>query len=177
MTTQILEKVMGPGGTGQSAAEFGIDFPVAGKTGTTNNYFDAWFVGYSSSLSCGVWVGMDQPERIVDQGYGSRIALPIWADIMVASRDLRYPTMAMPEAVDVTTIELCRRSGQLASPECRSANSAYEEHVPFAMIPRHDCDHEAGGGVIPNRNRIDPRQEDEEDDGIIGRLKGMFSES
>jgi penicillin-binding protein 1A len=120
---------------------------------------------------------MDQPERIVDRGYGSRIALPIWADIMVASRDLRYPTMAMPEAVDVTTIELCRRSGQLASPECRAGHSAYEEHVPFAMIPRHNCDHMAGGGVIPNRGRIDPAGDAEKSDGIFGRLKGIFSES
>ena len=177
MTTQILEKVMGPGGTGQSAAELGIDFPVAGKTGTTNDYRDAWFVGYSSSLSCGVWVGMDRPERIVDRGYGGRIALPIWADIMAASRDLRYPTMAMPEAVDVTAIELCRRSGQLASEGCRTGNSAYEENVPFAMIPRHTCDHVAGGGVIPNRDRVDPRQGDRDGDGLLGRLKGMFSES
>ena len=177
MTSQILEKVMGAGGTGQGAVELGIDFPVAGKTGTTNDYRDAWFVGYSSSLSCGVWVGMDQPERIVDRGYGSRIAMPIWADIMAASRDMRYPTMAMPEAVDVTTIELCRRSGQLASPGCRSGNSTYHEHVPFAMIPRHTCDHVAGGGVIPNRHRVDPREGGDEGDGLIGRLKGMFSES
>ena len=62
--------------------------PVGGKTGTTDDYHDAWFVGFSSSVVAGVWVGFDQPTPIGREAYGARVALPIWADFMkrVASR-------------------------------------------------------------------------------------------
>ncbi len=69
-------------GTGSAARRYGVIGPVAGKTGTTNDYHDAWFVGFSSSVVVGVWVGFDQPDRIGPAASGSRIALPIWSDFM-----------------------------------------------------------------------------------------------
>lgn len=182
LTSQVLQKVMEPGGTGQSISDLGIDFPVAGKTGTTNDYHDAWFVGYSSSLSCGVWVGLDQPERIVERGYGGRIALPIWADIMRASESLRYPTMPLPVADDVMTVELCQASGLLASSACRTHGDAYEERAPHAMIPRQTCDHRGANaqpGNIhgPSRPVNDAHDDDDENEGLLERLKSLFSAS
>jgi len=181
LTSQVLQKVMEPGGTGQSVIDLGVNFPVAGKTGTTNDYHDAWFVGYSSSLSCGVWVGLDQPERIVDRGYGGRIALPIWADIMRASETLRYPTMPLPVADDVMTIELCQASGLLASSECRAHGDAYQERAPHAMIPRQTCDHRGTNsqpGHIHGPSRANERPlSDDEKQGLFGRLKSLFSAS
>ncbi len=181
LTSQVLQKVMEPGGTGQSVTDLGVDFPVAGKTGTTNDYHDAWFVGYSSSLSCGVWVGLDQPERIVDRGYGGRIALPIWADIMRASETLRYPTMPLPVADDVMTVELCQASGLLASSECRVHGDAYQERAPHSMIPRQTCDHlgaNAQPGHIHGPSRTnDGEHDDEQKKGLFGRLKSLFSAS
>ena len=56
--------------------------PVGGKTGTTDDYHDAWFVGFSTSVVVGVWVGFDQPAPIGRDAYGARVALPIWADFM-----------------------------------------------------------------------------------------------
>ena len=67
-------------GTGRRALAVGR--PVAGKTGTTDDYHDAWFVGYSTSVVVGVWVGFDQPAPIGREAYGARVALPIWADFM-----------------------------------------------------------------------------------------------
>ena len=181
LTSQVLQKVMEPGGTGQSVSDLGVSFPVAGKTGTTNDYHDAWFVGYSSSLSCGVWVGLDQPERIVDRGYGGRIALPIWADIMRASETLRYPTMPLPVADDVMTVELCQASGLLASSECRAHGDAYEERAPDAMIPRQTCDHRGAnsqpGNIHGPSRSTDGKHDDDDDKGLIGRLKSLFSAS
>jgi len=86
MVTSGLKQVM-ERGTGA-----GADFrkPAAGKTGTTNDYKDAWFVGYTRTLTCGVWVGLDEPEKIVAQGYGAALALPVWCDVMNAATD-RYP--------------------------------------------------------------------------------------
>ena len=57
-------------GTGASARRLGVRFPVGGKTGTTDDFKDAWFVGFSSSLVVGVWVGFDQPATIGRDAYG-----------------------------------------------------------------------------------------------------------
>ena len=78
-------------GTGSPARQLGIRFPIAGKTGTTNEFKDAWFVGFSSSVVVGVWVGYDDPKPIGSEGYGGRYALPIWADFMQRAARLRPP--------------------------------------------------------------------------------------
>ncbi|MDA7537717.1 transglycosylase domain-containing protein [Akkermansiaceae bacterium] len=70
-------------GTGRAIrSRFGFTKPSGGKTGTTNDYHDAWYAGYTSSLSCAVWVGLDSPDQIIRGGEGARLALPIWVDIM-----------------------------------------------------------------------------------------------
>ena len=78
-------------GTGSPARRLGVRFPAGGKTGTTNDFKDAWFVGFSSSLVVGVWVGFDQPETIGRDAYGARYALPIWADFMQRAARVRPP--------------------------------------------------------------------------------------
>ena len=78
-------------GTGASARSLGVRFPAAGKTGTTDDFKDAWFVGFSSSLVAGVWVGFDKPATIGPDGYGARYALPIWADFMSKAARVRKP--------------------------------------------------------------------------------------
>lgn len=148
MTSRILEKVMAEGGTGSSAREMGFTAPSGGKTGTTNDYQDAWFLGYSSRLTGGVWVGLDQPETIIDHGYGSRLALPIWVDAMKAASAMEeYQPGPLPEAMDVMQVELCRISGKLVNKECRQQRVAYREQVPDALIPRAVCDVHRGGSV------------------------------
>ena len=76
-------------GTGAPARRLGVRFPAGGKTGTTNEFKDAWFVGFSSSIVAGVWVGFDQPDTIGRDAYGSRYALPIWADFMQRASRVR----------------------------------------------------------------------------------------
>jgi penicillin-binding protein 1A len=77
--TRLLQGVV-ERGTGQRAR--GLGRPVAGKTGTTDNYTDAWFVGFSPHLVVGVWVGFDQQQRLGKDETGARAALPIWAEFM-----------------------------------------------------------------------------------------------
>ena len=84
LTASVLREAM-TRGTGQVAAAFGYRGEAAGKTGTTNDYKDAWFIGWDAETTCGVWVGFDQPKRIVDRGYGATLALPIWVKIMNAA--------------------------------------------------------------------------------------------
>ena len=76
-------------GTASAARSWGVRFAAAGKTGTTNEFKDAWFVGFTSSLVAGVWVGFDQPKTIGREAYGSRYALPIWSDFMRRATSIR----------------------------------------------------------------------------------------
>ncbi|MEX1118323.1 MAG: PBP1A family penicillin-binding protein [Terrimicrobiaceae bacterium] len=81
VTTSIMQDVL-TRGTAGSAGRLGYRKRGAGKTGTTNDYRDAWFVGFDSDLTCGVWVGFDLPRKIQTGGSGANLALPIWVDIM-----------------------------------------------------------------------------------------------
>jgi 1A family penicillin-binding protein len=93
-------------GTGSSARGMGVRGPVAGKTGTTDDYRDAWFVGFSSTVVAGVWVGFDQPASIGRDAYAARIALPIWADFMNRVSRRRPPAeFAAPDGIRIE--ELC----------------------------------------------------------------------
>ncbi|HUU26768.1 MAG TPA: PBP1A family penicillin-binding protein [archaeon] len=105
-------------GTGIAARSLGFSIPAGGKTGTTNDYTDAWFVGFTPDLVCGVWVGFDQPKRIVNQGTGSVLALPIWAEFMKAAYEkLEVHDFESPPD-GLTTRLICKSSGLLATPFC-----------------------------------------------------------
>src|SRR5688572_4042328 len=96
-------------GTGASARQLGVRGAVGGKTGSTNDYRDAWFVGFSSSVVVGVWVGFDQPERIRVGGTGARVALPIWSDFMRRTAS-RLPRSPITPPSDLHPEEMCRLS-------------------------------------------------------------------
>ena len=78
MTTLLREVVLH--GTAFSASK--LNHPVAGKTGTTNDFTDAWFVGFSPSITCGVWIGYDEKKTLGNKETGAQAALPIWIDFM-----------------------------------------------------------------------------------------------
>lgn len=72
-------------GTGYGARQHGFSLPAGGKTGTTNDYKDAWFIGFTPSIVTGVWVGYDQPQTIRRNGYAAELAVPMWAKFMKAA--------------------------------------------------------------------------------------------
>jgi penicillin-binding protein 1A len=78
MTSMLREVVL----HGTATAASSLKYPLAGKTGTTNNFTDAWFVGFSPSITCGVWIGYDEKKFLGAKESGSRAALPIWMDFM-----------------------------------------------------------------------------------------------
>jgi penicillin-binding protein 1A len=94
-TTAILTEVF-TRGTASRAASLGLRKPAAGKTGTTDRFVDAWFLGYTEGLTCGVWVGFDHPKTIMRGGYGAELALPIWVDVMQSPAANRYAAGPLP---------------------------------------------------------------------------------
>src|SRR5438477_1238441 len=76
MTSRLMQEVLTQC-TAASARSLGFKLPAAGKTGTTNDYKDAWFVGYTTTLTCGVWVGFDQPTTLTPHGCGAALSLPV----------------------------------------------------------------------------------------------------
>jgi penicillin-binding protein 1A len=94
-TTAVLTEVL-TRGTASKAASLGLNKPAAGKTGTTDHFVDAWFLGYTRGLTCGVWVGFDHPKTIMRGGYGAELALPIWVDVMSSKASDRYASGPLP---------------------------------------------------------------------------------
>jgi penicillin-binding protein 1A len=102
-TTSVLTKVFEQG-TAASAKSQGWTLPAAGKTGTTDDYHDAWFVGFTSTLTCGVWVGLDKPATIAPRGYGATLALPVWVDVMKKAPIAKYPATSLRGTAPVARV-------------------------------------------------------------------------
>ena len=90
---RFLRAVTAPGGTGAEAAA--LNHPVGGKTGTTTGFTDAWFLGFSPSVTCGVWVGYDNRVPLGEGETGARAALPIWIDVLRAADEM-HPNERFP---------------------------------------------------------------------------------
>jgi len=116
-------------GTGTGARAAGV--PACGKTGTTDDYHDAWFVGFVPGLAAGVSVGFDRPATIGEEAYAARIAVPIWADFVRRAAKLRPPgTFTPPPEVDA--VELCSNSHAVPTDRCPT----YEEYFKKGDIVR-----------------------------------------
>jgi penicillin-binding protein 1A len=108
-----------PEGTGRRARELGR--PLAGKTGTTNDQADAWFVGFSPDIAAGVWVGHDSKHVLGKGETGGRAALPIWIDVMRAAHE-GLPPRDFPMPDGIVLVRVDRTTGLLADP---SSSDAY----------------------------------------------------
>jgi len=138
-------------GTGKAAYTlFGLKkFPAAGKTGTAYDFTDALFAGYDSSFTCAVWAGFDKPQKIYRGAFGRELALPIWVDIMNAAAQ-SYPPREIKQPSSLKQIEICSRSGLLATDKCYDAvksdagdtvqrRSTYMEIATQAQAPTEVC--------------------------------------
>jgi membrane carboxypeptidase/penicillin-binding protein len=125
-------------GTGAGARAAGVRGDIAGKTGTTNDYRDAWFVGFNSSVVVGVWVGFDEPHKIRDGGSGSRVALPIWSDFMRRAAS-RVPAEAFQAPDALRSEELCRLSYHRPLDDCPTYIEYFKDgdEIPSRLCPIH----------------------------------------
>ncbi len=104
-------------GTGLPARASGFKLTSAGKTGTTNEYTDAWFIGFTPDLICGVWVGFDDHRRIGKGMTGSRVAVPVWTNFMLDALDQNI-NKSFPVPSGVVSRPVCLESGELATSNC-----------------------------------------------------------
>jgi len=118
--TNLLETAVNEGTGARLRWKYGFTNPAAGKTGTTNDFTDAWFVGFTPALTAGVWVGLDDPQISLGKGESGMIAaLPFWADFI--KRVYKYINIAderFQQPADVIQLQVCEESGQLAGNYC-----------------------------------------------------------
>ncbi len=139
LTNLVLQRTFTEG-TAAAAAGMGFDRFAGGKTGTTDNFVDAWFIGYTTSLTCGVWVGLDQPQRTMTGGYGSQLALPVWVEIMKTADPQKYPAEDFMLGEEPKWVSMCGVSGKLSSKACIAQNTATKYLFPNSMpLPTATC--------------------------------------
>jgi penicillin-binding protein 1B len=135
LVTNMMRSVINEG-TGAGARAAGFVYDAAGKSGTTNDLRDAWFVGFTPELLTVVWVGYDDNQPLALTG--SRAALPIWTEFMKSALAGR-PDQPFEAPRGVTFVEIDRDSGKLASPGCphRITESFLEGTEPTEYCERH----------------------------------------
>ncbi len=136
--TTMLETVINHG-TGVSARTvYNFKRPAGGKTGTTDNFTDAWFVGFTKQIATAVWVGIDDPSRSLGRGQsGAKAALPIWARFMKTAHDtLNLPVEDFQMPPGVVKVKICTESHKLATEFCPHT---MEEYFPKNLAPTEPC--------------------------------------
>ncbi len=135
MITNMLESAINEG-TGRSARFLGFTEPAAGKTGTTNDCTNGWFIGYTTEIAVGVWTGFEENRTMGRGMFGGRVSLPTWTDIMKAYyRD--HHAEPFPEPPGILHRVVCEDSGLLSTPECmRLRREVFIEGTE----PRRRCD-------------------------------------
>lgn len=116
----------------------GFEWPAGGKTGTTNDSTDAWFVGFTPRYAGLTWVGFDLKQRIKYNGTGGLLAAPIWGDFMnFAHADLEMPEQGFPEPEGLERVEVTTTTGMLAAGFCNMPS--YTEIMIPGTEPEHYC--------------------------------------
>jgi 1A family penicillin-binding protein len=115
--TSMLQSVV-DGGTGRVVRNMGVRGPVAGKTGTTNNGADVWFIGYSPTLVAGFWFGYDAPRTIASNASGGRLAAPAWAMFYLEGWHDQSPPGAWSPPPELTQRTIDALNGDLANEWC-----------------------------------------------------------
>jgi penicillin-binding protein 1A len=118
--TSMLQSVMGKGGTGYGARTWiGFKRPAGGKTGTTGNFADTWFIGFTPQIAAGVWIGFDEKISLGKRKSGAAVAMPVWAQFMKAAHDsLNLPVADFVIPATVVQLDICAETRRIATEYC-----------------------------------------------------------
>jgi penicillin-binding protein 1A len=134
----MMKDVVNRGSGWRAVRNAGFTIPSAGKTGTTNDYTDVWYIGYTTDLVAGVWMGFDRPREIMGNAQGGRLAAPAWTAFMreVYQRKPAPPDWPRPPGIISMTIDPA--TGLRAGPNCWS-DSLRVEHFLVGTEPTMEC--------------------------------------
>ena len=125
-------------GSGASVRRGGFTLPTAGKTGTTNEYSDVWYIGYTTDLVAGVWMGFDQPKRIKDNAQGGQLAAPAWTSFMREVYERKPAPPDWPRPFGIKSVLIDPATGLRAGPGCMSDSARIEFFLP-GTEPQTQC--------------------------------------
>jgi penicillin-binding protein 1A len=140
-------------GTGGAVRSAGFHWPAAGKTGTTNEGKDAWFVGLTPDLVSGVWLGFDRPATIVSNTSGGALAAPVWGDLMARTYRDREPRGYWTPPASLQQVAIDDASGFRATNNCPLEEVRTEYFLP-GTEPSAYCPLHPESGVIRVLDRL-----------------------
>jgi membrane carboxypeptidase/penicillin-binding protein len=160
LTLTLLEDVVNSG-TGTAVRANGFWQPAAGKTGTTNEGKDVWFVGLTPDLVAGVWLGFDRPRPIMNGASGGRLAAPVWGTLMSQIYQTRPAPAPWAPPANVVSAQIDERTGQLATGNCPH-DDVRIEYFLAGTEPRQYC-------TLHPEHRVDRFL-----DNLWRRVRGIF---
>ena len=144
LTSAMRGVISDPEGTAYGLIDIG-QMPAAGKTGTTNDYRDSWFVGYTPYLACGIWGGYDNNSPLPDEDTYHTYSKTLWSSIMKRVSETETIS-AFGMAPDIVTEEICPESHLIAAPGCPDP---YQEYFAPGTQPTNRCNLHGDGGTVP----------------------------
>lgn len=168
MLREVVDSGTGYGARNPAVGNLSYDIPAAGKTGTTNDATDVWFVGYTPEILAGVWIGFDQPRTITGGATGGGFAVPIWARVVRKHHENRPPPPAWEQPSDVAVRRISRFSGLAVTEDCPYRVGSVVDYFVGGAAPEPGCEppelrdpqpYLPGRPVFPGQPRI-PRPED-----------------
>jgi penicillin-binding protein 1A len=138
LITDALKDVVSRGTANAAVRGGGFTMAAGGKTGTTNDYADVWFVGFTPDLVTGIWIGMDQRQRIMSNAQGGRLAAPAWTNMMREIYERRAPPRDWPRPEGLTFDTIDRKTGYRFTPFCPAEDRYVESFIP-GTEPKDHC--------------------------------------
>ncbi len=142
MMKDVIRKGTAAGSVGQY-----FHLPAGGKTGTTNDGGDVWFIGYTADLVAGVWMGLDKPQKIMANAQGGRLAAPAWTAFMREVYERKPAPPDWPRPKEIISRRIDEPTGLLHGPQC-PAEDAYTEYFIPGTEPTKECPRRSAVPVI-----------------------------
>jgi len=139
----MMKDVIRRGTAAGSVWGAGFHYPAGGKTGTTNDGTNVWFIGYTADLVAGVWIGFDKPRKIMSDAQGGRLAAPAWTTFMTEVYRRRPAPPDWPRPASIITREIDFTTGLLQTPYCPRDVVGSEVYIP-GTEPTRECDKHLG---------------------------------
>jgi penicillin-binding protein 1A len=151
LTTSMLEDVVNRG-TGTAVRAAGVRGGVAGKTGTTNEGADTWFVGFTRAITGAVWIGLDEPGSIVHDATGGRLSAPVWGRVVAGTEYAGQPGWSPPMGVESRQVDAI---GNLVAEGCPNYGVIHNEWFLTGAMEAADCRVPYGAGTVTDSGWVE----------------------